>query len=462
MATAKLVSKRPQAGSQKLWEFPPFTRTRLDSGLQIVAAHAPGRALGAARLMVEAGEMNEPEDLSGVANLAAQALTEGTDHYKGPAFINAVERLGADIDAGTDWDSFIVNLRAPINRMEPALELFAEAVRNPSFPGGEVERLRQERLGVIFQQYANPTTRATIAFNRMVYTPASPYHRPESGEFWSVYRLGKGRVRKYYQQFATPGSATLVIVGDIEGTPVVKLAEKLFGDWKGKEPDRPRPQVQNALTKTSVILVHREESEQSQVDLGHIGVPRSTPDYFPLTVALTALGGTAIARLMLRLREDKGYTYGISAGIDYRREAGPFRARTLVNTPVTVDAIAEEIEVMSEFKEKGLTKQELEEVKSYLIGVFPLRYETPESIASGLSTMVTHGLPENYFETYRTNIENVTLEDANRAAAEFLHPDRLAIVVVGDAEQVEDPLVKAGFGPVAVLEDPEPGNAPAH
>jgi len=462
MVPAKLIARKPQGGSPRTWDFPRFTRTRLDSGLNIIAANAPGRALGAAQLILEAGASNEPDGQGGVAHLAAGALTEGTDHYKGPAFVQAVERLGGDIFAACDWDSFTVNLRAPIDRMEPALELMAEAVRNPTFSGNDVDRLKQQRMSVIMQEYAAPASRAMIAFNRVIYNSASPYSRSEHGEYWSVLQIGKGQVKKYYERFATPGSATLVVAGDLEGFPLVKIAEKLFGRWKGKEPERSQPLVQEAVRHTFVLVVNREEAEQSELNIGHVGVPRSAPDYFPLTVATTALGGMFNSRLNLRLREEKGFTYGAGAGFDYRRQAGPFRANSAVKTEVTVDAIAETIKVLESTREKGITKQELEEVKGFLVGIFPLRFETPQAITSGISSIVTHGLADDYYATFRAKIESVTLDEANQAAAEHLRPDRLAIVAVGDAEVIGDPLRNADFGPVAVIEDPEQGQPPIH
>ncbi len=455
MTPTKLIAKQPTGGTRRDWEFPTFERTRLDSGMQLITVHAPGRPLAACQLIIEAGAACEPDRQGGVAFLAARALTEGTGRNKGSAFIQAVERLGADIFATCGWDSFTVNLRTPISRLEPALELMAEAVRDPEFAASDVERLKQQRVGGILQEYAGASTRATIAFNRAVYSKASPYSYSAHGEFWSVMGLTKGRARKYYEQFGTPGSATLIVCGDLEGAPIEKITEQFFGGWKGKEPQHLRPLVEEAVSRTSVLLVHREEAKQSQIDIGHVGVARSTPDYFPLIAMNAALGGMVNSRLNLRLREDKGYTYGAGSGFDFRRQAGPFRARAAVDTAVTVEAVAEALDVLQSTHDKGITKDELEQVKGYLIGLFPLRFETPEAIASAISSLVIYGLPEDYYSTYRTNVEKVTLDDVKQAAAERLHPDRMAIVVVGDADQVRDPLKRAGFGPVTVIEDPE-------
>lgn len=461
MPAAKLVAKRPTGGPAKLWEFPRISRQRLGSGLEVITANSPGRALCAATLLLEAGATNDPQGQAGVAYVAARALTEGTDHYKGSSFAQAIERLGADISANVNWDTFAIDLTSPLDRMEPALELLAEAARSPAFGGREVDRARDERTSIIMQEYASPAARAAIAHNRLVYTPASAYHRSAHGEFWSVQQLGKGKVRKYYQQFATPGSATLIVVGDLEGMPVEKIVEKSFGSWKGKEPSRPAPVVQDGVARTTVLIVDREDAEQSQLAIGHVGLPRTTPDFFAVEALNAVLGGTINSRLMQRLREESGFTYGVSSSFQYRRQAGPFRVTAGVQTKVTADAIAQTIEVMETVRSKGITKAELEEIKGFLIGVLPLRFETPAAIASGIAELVIYGLAEDFFQTYRAKVEALTLEDIERAT-EHIHTDRLAIVVVGDAEKIHTPLLRAELGPVAVIEDPEFGKPPIH
>lgn len=460
MATAKLIAKKPAAGKTKPADFPRFTRTRLDSGFQVIVANVPGRPMAAAQLLFEAAASYEPEAEGGVASVTAQSLLVGTGKHKSSSYIQALEELGASIDAGADWDTFTLNLNAPVARLEPALELLAEAVRDPQLPWSDVDRLTQQRLGGVMQEYSDPSSRATIAFNKLVYTPDSPYARSSQGTFWSVSAMGKKSVKKYYEKFVTPGQATLILAGDLEGFPAEKVAEKYFGGWKAKEPERSQKPVAENLTKTVVTLIDRFEAEQSQIQIGHVGVPQSTPDYFPITAVIAAFGGLFDSRLNRVLREEKGYTYGIGAGMAWRRQAGPFRVSTAVDTAVTVDAVRTIVDLLTELKEGGLNKEELQSVKGYLTGSFVLGLEDPRSVAGALASMVTFGLAEDYFDTYRDNVESITLDDANKAAQTHLHPERLGIVVVGDADEVQYPLQEAEFGPVATIKDPEPGTPP--
>lgn len=461
MAQPKLIAKRPSAASQlREWEFPSFTRTRLSSGFQIIVANTPGRTLAAAQLLLDAGAAQESPQEGGVAAIAAKALTEGTRNHKGPAYVQSLENLGGDIEGSAGWDSFSLDLRVPVARLEPALELLAEAVLHPQFPWGEVDRLIQQRVATIFQEYANASTRASIAFDKLVYTPTSPYSRPAEGAYGTMSVLGKRRVKKYYEHFCAPSSATLILVGDLEGFPAEKIADKLFGDWKSKPPQLANPGVRQNIDHTAVLLVNRPDSEQSQIQVGHVGAPRSTPDYFPIQVMSGVLGGLFDSRLNRSLREEKGYTYGANAGFSFRRQAGPFRATTAVDTDVTAPAVAEILNVIRKMHDEGITKEEMDDVKGFLTGIFTLRFETPEAIASALSNLVTFDLPDDYYSTYRANVEGVTLEEANRAAQEYLRPDRLGVVVVGDAKKVRDPILAEQFGPVAIIEDPEPGEPP--
>lgn len=450
----QLVAKRPLPGTARPYSFPEFKRTRLANKVEVLAVNVADRPVAAAQLILNAGAENDPIDESGVASLTARALTEGTQRYEGAEFADAAERIGADIRASVDWDSFEASVRVPMTRMEPALELLAEAALRPTFPEREVERLKQERLNELMQEFADPSARAEHAFRGAVYTPDSRYSRPLGGTLDTAGTLDRSKVSSYYARLATPGSATLIVAGDLEGFPLAKTVDSLFAEWGADEPKRTSLTVEEAVKETTVTLVNRPGSVQSHLIIGHVGVPRLTPDYFPLALGITALGGTFNSRLNMKLREEKGYTYGCRGVFAFRRHAGPFQAAAAVQTEVTVDATGDILEVLRVTCRDGLTDQEIEDARDFLVGIFPLRFETPDAIADALSDMVAYGLPDDYFTTYRQSMEAVTSDEVNESLQQRIHPDRLAIVVVGDAEKVADPLEKAGFGRVAVVEDP--------
>lgn len=446
------TSGRPSPGVPRPYHFPDFTRTRLDSGLQVLACHLPGRRVGSARLVMEGGISRESPAQSGVATLAAHTLTEGTESLDAAAFADAAEQLGADISVDAGWDSIQGSVVVPVSRLEPALSLLADALLRPAFPIQEVARLKSERLNDIKQEYADPNQRAHMDFVQTVYTPESPYHRPSGGSVATVSGLDRDAVEGHYRRYAGPQDATLIVAGDLNDFDTIAVADRLFGSWEGGAAAGPTPPVAEALEATSVHLVHRPGAVQSAIIAGQMGVPRAIPDFLPTTLMVSILGGLFTSRLNLKLREEKGYTYGARAWFDFRRSAGPFGAATAVASPVTVEAIDDTLTEIRRLWEGGVTSEELAFAQDYLIGLFPLAFETPEAISQAISRMVVYGLPDDYYQTYRPAMQAVTVEEASRAAAEHLRPERIAIVVVGDPE-LETPLKEAGFGPLSVIQD---------
>lgn len=445
---------RPLPGPPRPYSFPGFHRTRLASGMTVIGCDLPGRPLGCATLILEAGAENEPASEGGVAGLAARALTEGTQVRDAAAFAEAAERLGAEIQVRADWDSFRAAVEVPMARMEPALELVAEAVRSPAFPASEVDRVRRERLDAIRQEMANPMQRAALAFPKVVYAPASPYARAVEGTPETVEPLDRETVERYYRRFATPGSATLIVAGDFGRLDPERMAERLFAGWEAPEPERPAPAIEETIAATAAWVVNRPGAVQSQIVIGHAGVQRSAPDYHALRIVETALGGLFNSRLMTKLREEKGYTYFAVSSFSYRRGPGPFACRAAPRTAVTVDAVADTIEEIRRLHADGLAQAELDAARDFQAGVAPLRFETPGRIAEAIAQLAIYGLPDDHYDAFGPALRALTLDEVNRVARERLRPDRLAVVVVGDAGEVEAPLRAAGFGPVTVVEDP--------
>jgi predicted Zn-dependent peptidase len=451
----KLVAKRPAPAPAPEWSFPEISSRKLNSGLTLLAVNTPGRPLATARLIFEAGVANEEQNLAGVAFVTAESMLEGTNTHKGPAFMEAVESLGASLFTNVGWDSFELILTAPVNRLEPAMELMSDAIREPAFRGSDVYRVSKQRGQAIYQEYAFPQGRAGILFNKTLYSEKSPYSRPVHGSFWSVAAAGKRQVKKYHKTFVTPGSATLIVVGDLEGLPIDKIVDKAFGDWSESEPTHMRPFVEEKLNRNVVALVHREDAEQSALFIGHGGASRKDPEYLAIVAMNAVLGGLFNSRINTTLREEKGYTYGAGSFFSFRREAGPFGVQMGVDTEKTIDAIDITLKILEKMQAKGVTKDELAIAKGYLEGVYRLQFETPTGIAGGIANQVVYGLGDDYWNTYEDSVRALTLDDVNKVASERIHPDRLAIAVVGDSEKLARPLKDADFGPLSVIKDPK-------
>ncbi len=454
-ADSVVEATRPTPGQPRPYLFPPFERVTLANGLSILTVHLPGRPLISAQLLLRNGAADEPRAEGGATVLSARALTEGTERYDAIALVEATERLGASLHADASWDAYTVGVEVPASRLAPALELLAEVVDHPTFPEAEVERIRDERLNDILQARADARRRVDEAFNATIYQPDSPYHRPAGGTRATVEPLDRAGLERAWTRGLDPAQMTLVVAGDLDGIEPVRIAERLMADWTradgavvpGPISARPTPGGRR------LRLVDKPGAPQTEIRVGHVGASRQIPDFHAVSVLGAILGGLFNSRLNMKLREEKGYTYGAHAGFDLRRAAGPFSARAAVNTEVTAAALSDLIAELERIRSHRVTAAELRAARDYLIGVFPLRFETPGPIVQALSGMIVHDLPDDELATYRERIDGVTVDDVLAAAQAHIDVDGAAAVLVGDAAVVASSLEVVGFGPVEVIRD---------
>ena len=441
---SELVATKPVPGAPRPFRFPPFTRKKLDNGLTVITCDVPGRPLINARLMLEAGAFNEPAERAGLATLTARAMTEGTKRFPGIAFAEAAESIGADVTAAPSWETIVVGCGTAISRFAEALELVAEAALYPEFPANEIERLKTERINQIHQADAQPLQRAMRAFYEATYTQDSPFYRRVGGSLETVPPLDRQQIAEFHATFVTPGSATLVVVGDLSGLDVVKLADQYLGAWKTAEPQRTQPRNTVATTARTVTIVDRPGSVQTNFLIGHDGIARGDADELALDVMDTAFGGSFSSRLNQKLREEKGYTYGARSLMVQQRIAGPMFSYAPVETSVTGAAIADALDEYDRLVSDGITQEELDFARDYLGGIFALRFETPETIANGIVEIVEYALGDDYFDHYGPSLAALTTDDVNAATRKHVRPGAFTIALCADAEKVADPLRTLG------------------
>lgn len=453
-----VLAERPTPGTPRPYEFPPVTTRRLANGLTILAADMPGRPLVSASLVLRNGAADEAAEDAGATVLAGRALSEGTESYDAIALVEATERLGASLHVEAGWDALTAGVDVPAARLEPALELLAEVVLRPTFPAPEVERLRDERLNDLLQAKADPRRRADEAFIETIYAPESPYHRPSGGIRPTVERLTSEHLRRAYRRGLDPASATLVVAGELGSFDLSEIVERLFGDWQAAaEAVRGGPIDDRGTGGGRLVrVIHRPGAVQTEIRIGHPGLPRRIEDFHAVSVMSAILGGLFNSRLNMKLREEKGYTYGAGASYDLRRGAGPFTARAAVNTEVTVPAIEESLAEIVRMRGEPVGEAELRSARDFLVGVFPLRFETAGAVAGALAGLVVHELPVDELIGYRAAIEAVGIDDVAAAARAHLHIDDAAIVLVGDADAFGPALEAADVGRVVVERDDGP------
>jgi zinc protease len=455
-----LVAERPGHGEPRPYQFPPFSHARLSNGIDVIAVHLPERELLTGALFESIGAGDEPEEEGGLTVLMARAMTEGTRSHDAVSLTEAGERLGASIHAEAGWDALSVGVDVPAARLDPALDLLAEVMSEPVFPEAEVERLRDERLNDILQARADPRRRADEGFVETIYAPGSPYGRPSGGTKATVERLDAAACRDMHQRRFDPNRMTFVVGGDLAGIDALELAERKLGGWapsatcEGPRTILARP----ASNPYRVRVLDRPGSVQTEIRIGHLGLRRRIPDFHALSVMSAILGGLFNSRLNRVLREERGYTYGAGAGFDLRRAAGPFAARAAVNTEVTVPAIEAILAELEGMHERPVTRDELHAARDFLVGVFPLRFETPPAVVGAISGIVIHGLPDDELARYRGAIEAIDGDAVTAAARAHVRPDEASILLVGAADEFLPALEAAGLGAITVEREPADGS----
>lgn len=442
------VPTRPMPGLPRPYEFPAVHRHTLANGLQLVVAPMPRLPLVTVLALVDAGAATEPAGQEGIATLTARTLAEGAGGMDGAALTAAFERLGTAFGGSADWDSTVARLTVTRSRLEPAFALFATVLRDARFPEADVARKCDERLAELAQQLAEPRGLADERFSGFLYAPTHRYARDVAGTARSVATLDAAAARAFHAAHYGPRTTTLLLVGDITLQAAIALAEREFTAWSGGTRPPALAEATSAQQSRRLVIVQKDEAPQSELRVGHVGLPRLHPDYLPTVVMNGILGGLFSSRINLNLRERHAFTYGASSMFDWRRGAGPFLVSTAVKSEVTDRAVTEILREIDGMRAAPPQASEVALATEYLAGVFPIRYETTSAVASALAGATMFGLPADWFATYRDRIRAVTPAQVHAAAQAHLDPSRLLVLAVGDATVIEGPLGALGIAPV--------------
>ena len=443
-------SRPPELGPPPSFDLPEIRHLSLSNGLPVLVLEKHQVPIVQIDLTILAGSAVEPAERPGIAGMTAAMLDEGAAGQTALELADEIDVLGADLSTGAGEHTASVSLHVPVARLEPALSLMADVALRPDFPAAELDRQRVDRLTEILQWRDEPAAIAGLEFDRTLYGADHPYGVPNVGTAASLASMAVEDLRAFHDRRYRPGAATLVVVGDVTPDAVLPLLERAFGGWEGSAPSAPGEPPVEQVAERRLILVDKPGAEQSEIRVGRIGAPRLTDDYFPLVVMNTILGGSFTSRLNQNLREDKGYSYGAYSGFAFRPWRGPFLAAAAVQTEVTAEALTEVVRELRGILER-VPEDELDRARNYVALGFPSTFQTVAGTAGALGELVLYDLPDDYYDRYVERVLGVTAEDVQRVAVEYLDPERVAIVVVGDLEKIEAPVRALELGAVETL-----------
>ena len=424
----------PEPLAPVAFDIPQPFETELENNLKVVIFEDSRLPIVSFRLAFQSGNINEPTDSNGLNSAMTSMLTEGTISYTSRRLAEEIERLGAHISANSSQDNTIIAASALSLYTSDILRLMSEIVLFPTFPESELNLYKQNTIENLKFQRSQPGFLADEQMSRVVFG-SHPYSitSPTPDD---IEKLSREKLAEFHALKLVPNNATLIVVGDVKREDILEEINKTFGDWKQGSVEETKFDQPPARDKVTVTMVDRTGSAQSNIVLSNLAIDRGHPDFFAVLVMNQILGSGGSSRLFMNLREEKGYTYGAYSSFDMRRQAGAFEATAEVRTAVTGDSLKEFFYELNRIRDEKVSEDELKDAKNFLTGVFPIRAETQEGLTNLIVSQKLYDLPADYLQTYREKISRVTVEDVDRVAKKYITPDKIAIVIVGDAEEI--------------------------
>ncbi|MFX4272949.1 M16 family metallopeptidase [Propionibacteriaceae bacterium Y1685] len=441
--------ERPLVADPTPWNFPTPIRSQLDNGLDLAVHHLPGQHVVSATLLVDHTLDVEPAEVEGITSMVGRTLTEGTQTHAGERFGELLANEGAAMGTNVTATGIQVMIDVPGPRLDSALGLLADAVRQPALTDEDVRRHVALRRAEIAQGKANSAVTATTEYRRRIIDPALRNSRPVGGEDATVAAITGEAVRDFHRDWFGPQRSTLVIGGDFASDPTTMI-NKVFGDWSGTADAAQHP-VMTGGPRTAVII-DRPGAVQADIRLGGWSIDRFDERWPALRVAAYPMGGSFKSRLNGQLREEKGYTYGVNLVFTPLRSGGYFAMQGSFRTDVVGAALSEAREIL-QVSDRPFVEEELHAAKNFFAGVSPLQYGTADAVVDQTVLQQSMGLPDDYLDQNLAQVLAVTPQDATNAYASIVDVDNLSLVLVGDANALASDVAAAGFEVEVVTND---------
>jgi predicted Zn-dependent peptidase len=444
-------SVAPKPGPPDALKLPAIQKRTLSNGLPVWIVELHKVPVAHVTLVTKAGAGSDPRGKYGLANLTAEMLDEGAGSRTALQIADAVDYLGANLSTASGSDASYVDLQVPVARLAQALPIMADVGLRPTFPEDELKRVREDLLTSIVEAEDDPETLIQFAFPRIVFGAQHRYGTMPFGTATTLKGFTVADLKQFHAANYVPSNSLLIVTGDVTADATIARLESTFGTWKGAPVQAASVSTAPQLTSRALYIVDKPGAAQTQIRIGWVGVPRSTPDYFALRVLNTILGEAFTSRLNQNLREEHGYAYGASSRFDMRGSAGPFYAAAGVQSDKTSESLTEFFKELENIR-KPVPADEVEKAKNYLALLMPRNFETTGSMANSLAQMFVYNLPADYFQTYTQRVRAVTPTDVQRVAEKYIQPDKFAVVVVGDRKVIEPGIKALNLGPIRNVE----------
>ena len=448
-------SQKPKPGPAPLVKVPDFWEAEMDNGISVIGTNYTEIPVVNLQLTINGGhkmDANDPEK-AGLASITASMMNESTENYTAEEISEELRKIGSSINVYAGDDATSVNIRTLKKNLDRTLELAEEMLFRPAFDSTDFARVKKQQLESIQSSYKSPASIASQVYDRLIYGDKHIFSVPSSGIEETVDRIALDDVKAFYEKYYAPGISELVVVGDIGQDAIIdKLA--FLGDWPQKDVSVPGlPEAQNAES-TRIYLVDKKDAPQSQIRIGHMTkMPYdATGEYYKSTLMNYPLGGAFNSRINLNLREDKGWTYGARSYFSSDDEPGPFTASAGVKAAATDSAVYEFMKEISDYRENGITDDELTFMRNSIGQRDAREYETPWQKASFLQEIVHYGLDKSFVDEQREIIDSISKEEIDSLAKEHIRPGEMVILVVGDAASHREKLEALGYDVVDVSE----------
>jgi zinc protease len=433
--TVEVATGVPALAPERAATWPKRTKARLSNGLEVILAESHSIPKFHGELFFRSGNAAVADRAPGLAEMTATVVRTGTTKRVSRQIEEDLRRLGADLSSNAGADTSAISFAGLSEFAEPLLAMANELARDAAFPENEFERERRQKLEEVKLERTQPGFLASERLRKVLFG-AHPYAQVSPSEE-QVAAYKREDLRTVYRESYAPENALLLLVGDFDSNDILKSADRVFSGWKGPKPGtKTFPAASNPRGRR-VYLVHVPGAVQTQILAGCHAITRKHPDWVKLGLANSLYGGAFNSRLVMNIREDKGYTYSPRSGVSALRQHGYFSVSAAVRNDVVAASLTEIFHEIDKLRSVPVPPGELADAQNYLSGVFSLGLATQDGLVSQFSTVALNELPDDYLETYRAKVRSVTPDDLLEAARKYFDSANMQIVVVGDRAQIE-------------------------